>query len=560
MKLRNLFVRIGFDVNDKPVKDLDAGIKGLIVSIGAISGAVVAAATSLFGLAKFTANAGEEAKKAATMLGLDVEAYQELSYAAELSEMSVSEFQMSLRLLANSASNSAMGLKADILAFNKLGVSATTSNGKLKAADTLLAEIAEKFSKMPDTLEKTALAQDLFGRSGAQLIPMLNEGAAGIERLRREARESGTIMSAESAAACDEFNDSLFRLKSVVLGVRNQIGLGLIPALTELIGDTRDWLLVNRELVKSTIQDWIKRTIVLIKSLYSFVKQAVEIIKDLADELGGLNKVIKVVSTTIGIFIGLKLVYSLGLMAKGAYGLAAAFTTMGTAAMWAQIKLFAIPMLIGGAIIGLILLLEDLWRFTRGDKSVFGVLVDAFAKKFPKAFAFVSEIFMVIHDFMSGLNNIINGVALVWAGLMNFDIKAIMAGLNEVNRVFYEAFSRIGNTIKNIFTGVFDWITGTSAYKALDGFIGRVLSWAFWQNGPSGMTQPFSSSPATAPATSYSSTVNSPSSSVSINAPVNVVVPPGTSPAEIGPRVRDAVKDAFGELLRQNYTPSTVEW
>ena len=145
------------------------------------------------------------------------------------------------------------------------------------------------------------------------------------------------------------------------------------------------------------------------------------------------------------------------------------------------------------------------------------------------------------------------------------------AGLKEVDRVFSEAFRRIGNTIKDAFLGVFDFITGTTAYKSLSGFIGKAIDWVSNTIGADGQSAVASSLPSNYPESSYSpsyfpassttnnSNVNAPRS-VSISAPINVSVPPGTNHDEIGPRVQAGIKDAFNEILRQSYTPAWEEW
>ena len=64
-------------------------------------------------------------------------------------------------------------------------------------------KIADKFAVMKDGSEKTALALDLFGRAGAKLIPMLNEGSAGISELQEEARALGIVLGKEDLKAAE---------------------------------------------------------------------------------------------------------------------------------------------------------------------------------------------------------------------------------------------------------------------------------------------------------------------------------------------------------------------
>jgi hypothetical protein len=88
---------------------------------------------------------------------------------------------------------------------------------------------------MPDGAEKANTAIKLFGRNGLTLIPLLNEGRAGIERLRKEAERLGVVVSQQAAKAADEFNDSLNRLNNELKGIGISIAGPVITALQDLI-------------------------------------------------------------------------------------------------------------------------------------------------------------------------------------------------------------------------------------------------------------------------------------------------------------------------------------
>ncbi|MFK5283958.1 hypothetical protein ACI3PL_30705, partial [Lacticaseibacillus paracasei] len=78
-----------------------------------------------------------------------------------------------------------------------LGISVSTASGQLKTNDQILAQVFDKFAAMPDGIEKTALAVHIFGRSGATLIPLLNEGTQGLSAMSEEASRLGLIVSAD---------------------------------------------------------------------------------------------------------------------------------------------------------------------------------------------------------------------------------------------------------------------------------------------------------------------------------------------------------------------------
>ena len=84
--------------------------------------------------------------------------------------------------------------------------------------------------------QKTALAIQLFGKSGAELIPFLNQGRDGINELSAEMQALGVQMSGETAAQAGEFNDALDKLKLASTSIGNQIIASLLPALNDMAG------------------------------------------------------------------------------------------------------------------------------------------------------------------------------------------------------------------------------------------------------------------------------------------------------------------------------------
>jgi hypothetical protein len=112
-------------------------------------------------------------------------------------------------------------------ALAKLGISAVDSSNKMRPVDELMLDIADKFSKMPDGAQKTALAMELFGRAGANLIPMLNGGRDAIGQY-------ASTISTDMAQAADMFNDSLNAIARAVAGPFNQAVTALLPFITQL--------------------------------------------------------------------------------------------------------------------------------------------------------------------------------------------------------------------------------------------------------------------------------------------------------------------------------------
>jgi hypothetical protein len=206
--------------------------------IGRVIGTAIAGlATGAFAhFIKSSIDAADHASKTAKALGITIEAYQGLSFAASLGGVAQGEMTQSLTKFNKVISEAAAGTKKQAQAFADLGVALRDSSGKLKTADQLLLDVADRFARYEDGANKAALAQELFGRSGAKLIPMLNSGREGIEQLMQRAQKLGLIMSQESATAAENFNDKLTVLNGVARGAGNQIAAELLPTLDEMAG------------------------------------------------------------------------------------------------------------------------------------------------------------------------------------------------------------------------------------------------------------------------------------------------------------------------------------
>lgn len=170
-------------------------------------------------------NLNDMSKKA----GVSVETLSALGYAAEQSGTDMEGLEKGLAKLSKTAVAAAEGSAGAADAFKTLGISATNADGSLKATDQLLLEIADSFAAHADGIAKSALAQEIFGKSGAALIPFLNEGAAGIKKLTDEADRLGITISGETAQAADDFNDRLSKLNSIL---RGQLAASLTDFLT----------------------------------------------------------------------------------------------------------------------------------------------------------------------------------------------------------------------------------------------------------------------------------------------------------------------------------------
>ena len=201
-----------------------AGSSALLTSsLGALLPLMSAA--GLVGLVKGAIDAGDAMNDLSQRTGVSVEALAKFKKAAATSGTDIDAVAKSLNKLNKGmfeAATTGKGKAADALNF--LGISATNASGKLKTADQVTLEIADKFKRMEDPAAKAALAMALFGKSGDQMIPMLNQGGAAIESL-------SVKMTTAFAQKADEYSDKLVILGGKVGALGADLTIALLPAL-----------------------------------------------------------------------------------------------------------------------------------------------------------------------------------------------------------------------------------------------------------------------------------------------------------------------------------------
>ncbi|ATS93193.1 tail tape measure protein [Synechococcus phage S-LBS1] len=205
---------------------VSGGLKGLAGAAGGLSGALgslvpLATGAGLAAMAKNAIDAADDMNDLSQKTGVSVESLSKFQQAANASGTSIEGVGAAMIKLNR---NLATGNDGAAEALTSLGLSATDASGKLKSTDAIMLEVADKFAKMPDGAGKTAAAMALFGKAGADMIPLLNGGSKAVTDL--SATMTGTF-----AKGADSLNDKLAALQGKLLALGVNIGTALMPAL-----------------------------------------------------------------------------------------------------------------------------------------------------------------------------------------------------------------------------------------------------------------------------------------------------------------------------------------
>lgn len=234
---------------DKFNRSLQTVAKRLTLAFVGLSTVAVGATAAVTSMAKSGADAADAAGKAAQAAGLQIEAYGRLSFAADQAGISGEQFGAAMSRLNKEIAEAAAGGKTAQAKFAALGVSVRDVHGRLKPTEQIVHELAEAFSRLPEGAQKSALAIALLGRSGAQLLPFLNQGKKGIIDLGKLAEELGIVFTDEQARIAEAMNDTLDQVSFAVKGITYQIGLLFAPAITKAAERLRNLLIANREAI-----------------------------------------------------------------------------------------------------------------------------------------------------------------------------------------------------------------------------------------------------------------------------------------------------------------------
>ena len=190
------------------------GLMGALVPVGAVAG--------LAAMAKGSIDTADNLNDMSQRTGVAVESLSRFGQAAADSGSSIEGVAKGMGQLAKRITDPGSAASE---ALKGIGIATTDAQGKVRSLDSVMLDISDRFAKMPDGAEKSALAMQLFGKSGVELIPMLNEGRAALEQYQ-------ATISGDMAKSADEFNDALNAIGRELSGPFNEAVTALLPAIT----------------------------------------------------------------------------------------------------------------------------------------------------------------------------------------------------------------------------------------------------------------------------------------------------------------------------------------
>lgn len=263
------------------LKETDERFIGLGEAMGTLTSAAIAG--GLVELMKSALETADQMGKMAQRAGVSVESLSQMSVAARLSDVDTQSLASAMGKLSNNMAQAQSGTNAQSRAFEQLGISVTDAHGNLKNADQVMAEVAEKFHDTSDGAGKTAAAMAIFGKAGAELIPMLNGGSEELDKFGKLSDQLGLTLDQNTAQAAQDVNDRFQIMGLAAQGIGQTVLRDMLPTFTSL-----SEVMVDGATNTNLLQGAADTLSVALKGIVSIGMGAVFAFKEIGSAMGGL--------------------------------------------------------------------------------------------------------------------------------------------------------------------------------------------------------------------------------------------------------------------------------
>ncbi len=433
------------------------GFKGLAGAAGGLISPLqslvpLATGAGLVAMAKGAIDAADNMNDMSQKTGVSVERLSQFDQAARMSGTSIEGVGSALVKLNRGLVDG----KAQE-ALQGIGISATDAAGKLKPTDQILLEVANKFAAMPDGAEKSALAMQLFGKAGADMIPMLNMGDEAIKQL-------AVTMTSDFAKGADNFNDKMEKLNTKFQQLGVEVGSALMPHL-ERLADGLLGIISAFERLPAPVQGLIVG-IGALAAAFVVLAPAISAVISLAGALAGLQ-------------LGATIAGWLGAVGPMIAGITAAF-----GGLMAWITGTLLPFLAGvfsGPVGWTILAIAAVVAMCIAFREPIGQFLTWLGTEFMKALEALGKLAhaVFVQPWIDLWNNVLRGpVTALWdwlKGYVEFSMKTAYAlayqvfvqpWINLWNNVLRDPVTKMGEWIKGIWKGITDFF-GNNVIKPI---------------------------------------------------------------------------------------------
>lgn len=294
MQVQELFAVMGVEFDQAQFRAAYVAIDKLALGYAALGAAVAASAFAFYKTVNSVAEAGFEIQRTADKLGVSTDALQEWRYAARVSGVDAAKLEIGMQFLATKLNNAAHGSYEAQRGLAEMGVHSAFLNGKLKPLDVTLTEISKKFQALGPQAQRTAAARFGFGRAGAGIIPLLEQGPEKLQKLFEDAHKSGVVMGKDLIDRSIEYRKNILLLGEAFSGLKIAM-FGQFVNANQLIVKFTEWINNNRLQISiwfknliDEIGSWANVFIRTLRLIYEGWRDLLYVIDQFDKELNGV--------------------------------------------------------------------------------------------------------------------------------------------------------------------------------------------------------------------------------------------------------------------------------
>lgn len=465
---------------------LASGAKTVVAAGAAIGAAATAAGAAIYGIAKDAAGTTDEIDKMSQKIGISREEYQELAFVCSQSGTDVNKLQGGMKTLTNSIDSAVNGGKTATAMFDKLGISVKNADGSVRSQEEVLNDAVRALQGMEDGAEKAALATDLFGKAGTELMPLLNSEAGSFDEMRQQAHDLGLVLSDEAVDAGVHLTDTIDQCERSFKSIVTQIGVAVMP----LVQSAAEWVLENMPLIQSVLGAVFEFFGNVISSVVEYITTLKSAAADwLADHQGTIDAVLSGLS---GLWQFVQTIFSALMTAAGALG-----DWLGT---WADENLGGIVQTVTEAVNSIISFVSAFaswasafWQ-AHGQTimSIVRPLLEAVKTIISTALQAITQIFNIFAALFRGdWGELFRGIATLVLTILNGIVSTIGNIFQSIINLIFAKYNDMYNAGRSIFQGLFDGIAGV--WSSIYNWVIEKVNWlsdklSFWNSSQSKMS------------------------------------------------------------------------
>ena len=235
---------------------LNGVLKVGLAAIGTIAASTAAAAKALWDCTNAAGQWADNLLTLSQQSGASVDTLQKWDYAARFIDTDSETMVKALGKVAKMQASSIKSGDEYVTMLDGQTIALRNSNGELKSNEDLLMNMVDALGSIADDTVREAAAQELFGKSFQEMMPLINAGSEGLKKYGDEAEALGLVLSGDAVNSLGEFDDQMQRIKATMEVAGRQLALSFLPATKEVA----DQLTELAQTVTTALSDGFQET------------------------------------------------------------------------------------------------------------------------------------------------------------------------------------------------------------------------------------------------------------------------------------------------------------